>query len=374
MRILIVGFGNLARELLAKIKTFPEYGEHKQIAASHVHVNRNSLSYGPNYVVEIPDPHGDGYRTYKDGFQAINDYSTTVSDYDEHILGEIAAGHYSLVIDCTNKTKSSIEFIDKVSAVMPSNCRLIKANNLASSDDTISKIREIFDGGLPWTPSKFNLDLLETAEAEWNFAQKRMQELHLEKRTRTVEERPEMIGRTNREYVFLDNLIPDVDLKSIDRFITNNEPYSITYERSEFYSDVNKCQIVKHEMLDWFFGAHCVEGAATQAHATPSLKLASSKYVCYNFDKAVAIPEEDYDYAVEYVIDGHLEIKDSTEDRWLPVPSKTAYAYKPKINLPIRKISNGLRSMIFYFEEQRLLHCMFQLIWIIHQRGHYDDG
>jgi len=347
MKILILGFGKLSRELLAKIKSFPEYGEHKEIAASHVHINRNSLSYGPDYVVEIPDPHGDGYRTYNDGFQAINNYSTTVSDYEEHILGEIASGSFSVIIDCTNQTESSKELLAKIGDVVSHDVKLIRANTLQDSDEAVEEIRKIYNGGLPWVPFNYPPDALDQANAAWKDAQTTMAETHLRRRTEFVEDHPEMAGRTEKEWPRLEQLIPEVDRVSIKRFIVDNEPYSIEYSREESYDDEAKCRVVRHEMLNWFFGWHCMEGPATQVHANPKLKIASAKYVEYDSEDSISIKEEDYDYAIEYVVSGTLLLGDDME-----IEEHVAYAYMPKKNPPRREVSKGLATMIFYYEEQ----------------------
>lgn len=352
MRILILGFGDLARKILAELKKLPGYGEHKEFAASHVHVGRNSLSYGPNYVVEIPDPQGDGYRTYNDGLQAIDNYSTTVSDYEDHIVGEIERGSFSMIVDCMSLTDSSRELLTRIRDVAPNNCKFILANREKTAENAVERIKNELD--LDYEDGAiFGLDpeLVKEGQQAWEAASRKMENLHQEKRALYAKEHPEFEGRTSKEYVLLERLIPEVDQASISRFIVNNEPYGITYERSESYSEANKCLIVRHEMLDWFFGWHSMEGPACQIHGNPRLKLASSKYVEYDSNEAVPLPEEDYDYAIEYVVSGPLTVL-STDGNSTTVKDHIAYAYRPTINPPIRKVFSGLSSMIFYYKEQ----------------------
>lgn len=351
MRILILGFGPYAREILAKIKTFPEYGENREIAAGHIHVARNSLSYGPDYVVEFPDPHGDGYRTYNDGFQAIDEFSTTVSDYEEHILGEVSKGSFSVIIDCTNETESAKELLTKMQEAAGDKVSFILANKLEGVDATIKKIRELYDGGKPWEPVEYTSTFLADAWSKWEAANKKMGELHLMKRTQFCEEHPEGVGRTAREFPTLTNLIPEVDQRSIKRFIADNEPYSIKYDREETYDENSKCRIIRHEMLDWFFGWHCTEGPATQIHSNPRLQIASAKYVEYSSADGQQLAEEDFNYALEYIVKGTLEISNNAGDT-STISENLAYAYMPKINPPTRKVHEGLSTMIFYYKEK----------------------
>jgi len=93
-----------------------------------------------------------------------------------------------------------------------------------------------------------------------------------------------------------------------------------------------------------------MEGPACQIHGNPKLKLASAKYVEYDSDKAIPLPEEDYDYAVEYVVSGTLEVTSSNGGSAI-IEENAAYAYRPKLNPPLRKVYNGLGSMIFYYKE-----------------------
>jgi len=350
MRILILGFGDLARKILAELKKSPDYGEHKKFAASHVHVGRNSLSYGPDYVVEIPDPQGDGYRTYNDGLQAIDNYSTTVSDYEDHILGEIEQGRFSLIVDCMSITESSQELLAKVRDVAPNNCKFVLANREKTALDAVNRIKNELDIYEDHDLGELDPGLVEEGRVAWAAAKDKMERLHREKRAQYAQEHPEFEGRTAREYVLLENLIPEVDQVSIKRFVVDKQPYTIDYKRSETYSKTNKCLIVKHEMLDWFFGWHSMEGPACQIHGNPKLKLASAKYVEYDSDKAIPLPEEDYDYAVEYVVSGTLEVTSSNGGSAI-IKENAAYAYRPKLNPPLRKVYNGLGSMIFYYKE-----------------------
>lgn len=351
MRILILGFGSLARGILAELKKLPDYGEHKKFAASHVHVARNSLSYGPDYVVEIPDPQGDGYRTYNDGLQAVDRYSTTVSDYEEHILAEIKDGSFDMVVDCMSINESSRALFTRIRDVAPNDCKFILANREKSVLDVVTKIKDQLDLNYDEDQSfEMNPSITEEGQVAWSEAKAKMERLHRGKRKDYAKEHPEFDGRTSREYVLLENLIPEVDQASIHRFVINNESYPIDYKRSETYNETNKCLIVKHEMLDWFFGWHSVEGPACQIHGNPNLKLASAKYVEYDSNRAIPMPEEDYDYAVEYVVSGTLEVASSIGGS-ATIKENVAYAYRPKLNPPLRKVYDGLGSMIFYYKE-----------------------
>lgn len=183
MRIMVLGFGDLARKVVATVKTFPEYGEHKEVSAGHIFTRVNSLSYGPELVVEIPDPHGDGYRTYNDGFQALDAYSTTVSNYLPWLLEETEAGSFNVFIDCMSENRESKELAVQLKNAMPEDSTWIRG----SHGEVIAKLRDMIDGGAPWTPTVYSEDFIKNAERLWSDANKKMYEYHIKNRQRDIE-------------------------------------------------------------------------------------------------------------------------------------------------------------------------------------------
>ena len=366
MRVLILGFGKNAKELTKEIKSFPEFGDDNDIYIAHIQVARNSLSYGPELVVEIPDLAGDGWRTYKDGFQAVHSMSTTVSDFLDWAVEEMAQGSFSHVVDCTSKNQQSEELVLKLVAAAKPDVRFIldsrKLNDIPGiekykvwySDDvfkTVSILRDEYDGGKPWTPVQFSEQTLKEAKQAWEEAQVEMRLLHIEKRTKDIEDRGNLeAARSLDGYQFLARMIPDADIKTLYRFVVFGDT-STEYEKTTKRSEDNLCTVINHEMLDWFFGPHCTEGIASFVFCNPRLELASASYYRYESDNSVAMEDKDYDYALEYVLSGELELKSPSGNHYKPLAG-TAYCYMPKINPPQKSVKLGTETLMFYYKEK----------------------
>lgn len=355
MRILIVGFGDLARTLATKIKHFPEYGAHKEVTIYHFFVQRNSLSYGKNLVVEIPDPHGDGYRTYRDGLQALDNYSTTVSNYKPWLLGEAENGSFDVVLDCTSRTTESYSLIAEILKKSAGRCTLIPSN-IVGVDATISELRQMIDGGEPWQPVEFSKEFLMEAAAAWDSAQVKMSEYHLANRNRDIAKRKEEIAGldlSNRRPCF--KAIPDFDKSLIERFVVNDEPHG-EYLREEYYDSEHDCLIIKHGILDEFFGWHHTEQLASVAFLNPNLEIESAIYIKYLSDSSRHFGGLGADYVIEHVYRGKIDIVDEDESRAeLDSTSNIAsYAYQPKINPPAKVlVSAGTETIIFTYRETK---------------------
>lgn len=360
-----MGFGRNARELTKRIKTFPEFGDDKDIYISHIQVARNSLSYGPDLVVEIPDLMDDGWRTYKDGFQAVHSMSTTVSDFLDWAVEEMANGSFTHVIDCTSDNARSKELIEKLFSAAKTDVKFIldsqKENKIPdiqkyevkysdNVDATISILRDWYDGGKSWTPIEFSEDVLNNARSSWAEAKTTMRQLHIKKRAEDIATRghPES-ARALDGYEFLKEMIPKVDIETLYRFVVFGDPSS-EYEKTIKRDEKNLCTIIKHEMLDWFYGSHCTEGVAAFVFGEPSLEVASSSYYRYESNNSIAMSDLEYDYAMEYVLSGELKVTAPNGREYL-VPPGAAYYYMPKINAPRKAVKLGTESLMFYYKE-----------------------
>lgn len=365
MRLLILGFGPLAREITSRVKHFPEYGYHKQIVVYHIFVRRNSLSYGKDLVVEILDPQGDGYRTYKDGFQALDNYSTTVSSYTPWLLEESANGSFHMVVDCTNKSAESDELIANIVAVSKDGCDVIPAN-LWGADKVIEFLRNKLDGGKPWEPVVYSKEFLDSASELWENAQGDMAESHLNNRKRDIAEmgHPDK-SRSKLGYARI-SIIPDNDLDILQRFVINNEdhPDHRNSYRREYYDDEHKCLVIEHDLLTSFFGWHHVEQTASRAFCNPYLEIESAKYVKYDSEDSTHLPEETAEYVIESVLSGTLKVLPTNEPDFVKfgqphihlefsgTDKDCSYPYKPEINPPSDKIVEaGLETLIFTFRD-----------------------
>lgn len=354
MHILIVGFGELARDLSDKIKHFPEYGLSKDICIYHIFVRRNSLSYGKNLVVEIPDPHGDGYRTYKDGLQALDEYSTTVSSYKPWLLEEAEKGSFHVLLDCTPKTTESYSLISEILKVSEGKCTLIPAN-IIGIDATIEELRRMLDGGKPWVPVEYTSEFLKQASNAWQAAQAKMVEYHNKNRVRDIAARKAEIGDidiSGRKSCFA--AIPDFDRDLIDRFVVKGD-YHSEYSREEIYDSENNRVLIKHDILDKFFGWHHTEQLACVAFLNPSLEIDSAIYVKYLEDTSKPLTVKDADYVVEYIHRGVLNIADEDESRAELVggTGMSSYSYMPNVNPPSEvSISAGTEMIIFTYKEK----------------------
>lgn len=355
MRILVVGFGSLARELCSRIKHFPEYGMHKNVYIYHVFVDRNSLSYGKNLVVEIPDPHGDGYRTYKDGLQALDNYSTTVSNYKPWLLEEAKNGAFDVILDCTDKTTKSYSLISEIKTAAGDDCDLIPSN-LVGADATIAKLREKLDGGRFWEPIEFSEEFLKEASDAWDAAQKKMAEYHITNRKRDIAERlKNQIGDIDLQKRSFFSAIPGFDKDLIDRFVINGEEHE-EYIREEYYDQEHDCLVIKHGILDKFFGWHHTEQFASREFLTPYLEIDSALYIKYLSNNSKHLEFESAEYVIEHVYKGYINIseRDGSYGQLKSDTQQCAYSYSPSVNPPKKvAIHPGLETIVFTYRSTK---------------------
>lgn len=366
MRILILGFGQLAREIAAGVKHFPEYGFHKEISIYHIFTGRNSLSYGKNLVVEIPDPQGDGYRTYRDGFQAVDSYSTTVSNYVPWLLDEAKNGSFHVVINCMNDSESANKLEEDLKANILPDCIWIAANENGDVGAVVTQLREKIDGGKDWKPVEYSPEFMDEASELWIEADKKMAELHIMKRTEDIYKYGHPDKSTAKTGYARIGAIPSFDFDILERFVINNEdhPDHRRDNRVERYDDQHKCTIIEHDLLTSFFGWHHVESVACRAFGNPYLQIESAKYVRYEDEDSTHVDEEDADYVIEFVYKGKLSVLPTNAPLFAEYgqphvhlefeagPHENAYSYVPSVNPPKEKlVEKGLETIIFTFKE-----------------------
>lgn len=353
MRILIVGFGQLARDLANQIKHFPEYGLDKNVAIYHIFTTRNSLSYGKNLVVEIPDPHGDGYRTYKDGLQALDNYSTTVSNYKPWLLGEAESGSFDVMLDCTSRTTESYSLIAEILKKSAGKCILIPSN-IVGVDATINELRRMIDGGEPWEPVEFSQELLSSAADAWAAAQLKMARYHLSNRNRDIAKRKEEtagVDVQDRRPCF--KAIPEFDKDLIERFVVFGEPHG-EFVREEYYDADHDCTTIKHGILDQFFGWHHTEQIASVAFLNPNIEIESATYIKYLSNSSKHVEFHDADYVIEHVYKGKIDTIDDNGAKTELSSSGhvSSYAYKPRVNPPSKVVvPAGTETIVFTYRE-----------------------
>lgn len=354
LRILIVGFGELARDLSRRIKHFPEYGMHKNIAIYHIFTRRNSLSYGENLVVEIPDPHGDGYRTYKDGLQALDEYSTTVSNYKPWLLEEARNGSFNVILDCTDRTTESYSLIAELLSAAAGSAKLIAAN-LVGVDATINELRRIYNNNAPWSPIVFSDDLLDKALTAWEAAQIKMQQYHLANKTRDVTRRLDEIEKSGSQtWRSCFSAIPSFDLGLVDRFVVNGEHHP-EYKRDVLFEEENNCSIIKHDILSKFFGWHHTEQLAAREFLNPNLKIESATYIKYMSEESKHITDLKSDYVIEHVYKGRIDVieHDGSCTTLTGGAGPSAYSYRPGVNAPASvNVSANTEVIVFTYKEE----------------------
>lgn len=355
MRIMVLGFGPLARKIVDTIKTFPEYGFHKEVAVMHIMTRINSLSYGKDLVVEIPDPHGDGYRTYNDGFQALNDYSTTVSNYREWLMDQAEDESFNVVIDCTSRNNESDDLVAGLKSVISSSCAWVAANESGDVDSVIEEIRSLMGASKNWTPVEYSQEFLDNAAKAWDDAQALMASYHLKNRQRDIEERAKRgdPGPSRNGYERF-GVIPPFDRNILERFVINNESHVDfnKYKREEFLDPEGHYLTIKHDLLTDFFGWHHTEQIASRIFGVPHLKINSATYVKYLSDTSYyEDPEEDY--VIIYVHSGTLGVvnPDGMDKTVIDGSEEaSAFGYIPSFNAPFtREVHDGLEVIIFTY-------------------------
>ena len=353
MRILILGFGPLARDIANQIKKFPEYGLDKEVFIYHIFTRRNSLSYGKDLVVEIPDPHGDGYRTYNDGLQSLKNYATTISNYTPWLLDEAAAGSFDTIIDCTNRTPESYSLLSRVISSSSKTIRVVPANMIGQAQ-TIQSLRELLDGGEDWKPADIDSSTLSNARLLNKEAESIMLERHQINRINQISNSGNPTGATSLDHYSIFSAIPDFDRDLIKRFIINGDK-SDHYHRTELYNAEHDCLIIEHDMLPNFFGWHHTEQLASKEFLEPKLEIESARYIKYLSDTSKYLTPIDSEYAIEYVHSGEMLVTTPDEKSMIPLVGSTetsSFSYRPKINPPSnRQFKGGLETIIFTYRK-----------------------
>ena len=353
MRILVLGFGPLARDITGRIKRFPEYGLNNKVFIYHIFTRRNSLSYGKDLVVEIPDPHGDGYRTYNDGLQSLDEYATTISNYKPWLLSEAKAGSFQLVIDCTNRTRESYSLLAELLNSAGGNLKILPAS-VIGAEATISKIRMMLDGGEPWEPVDFNSEMLKGASQLNAEAEVKMARYHQINRQNQIIHRGNPNGATAVDHYSIFAAIPDFDRDLVNRFVINGEDGE-AYSRVEIYDAEHDCLVITHGLLEYFFGWHHTEQLASKEFLNSELEIESARYVKYLNNESAHVEDIDTEYVIEYVHSGEMQVvsSDGTSSVVLVGGSEfSSFSYRPKINPPsYRKVHAGLETIIFTYRK-----------------------
>lgn len=353
MRILILGFGPLARDITSRIKKFPEYGLNNKVFIYHIFTRRNSLSYGKDLVVEIPDPHGDGYRTYNDGLQSLDQYATTISNYKPWLLDEAKAGSFDVVVDCTNRTQGSYSLLSELIKASSRELKIVPAS-MVGVDSTISRIRYLLDGGQPWGPVEIDESLISEASKLNSEAELEMALCHQVNRKNDIARIGNPTGATDLSGYSIFSAIPTFDRDLVNRFIIEGDG-SESYDRSELYNFENNCLVVEHGMLTSFFGWHHTEQLAAKEFLDPELEIESARYVKYLGSDSTHVEELDTEYVIEYVHSGEMQVTsfDGTSSVTLVGGSELcSFSYRPKVNPPSRReVHSGLETIIFTYRK-----------------------
>jgi len=350
-----------------------------------VHVRRNSFSYSPNLVIEVADDEDNSSRTYNDGLQGIRKYETTVAYDKEWLLEEIRTNQINVVVDCTSYNESSVELMREVMEASSEETEIhvpskelvvkhweeliekskergfsLKFNSIPSGDpneydeidlnqDTftdylfkqdqtlfiyrnggpqetadriVKDLRKAMDGGKPWTPVEFSDEFMHEAARLAQEARDRMFTVSERDKKKMVLERMEA-GRVKdpRETLFMSDVYEENEIETLRRFVVNAERDE-EYYRHEWYDNEQKALVIKHEMLNWFFGRIKMEDISAQAFLEYDLKITSARY--YKFDSPESqvkpyLPGGSCGYGIEYIISqdepwpliftgGHIEV------------------------------------------------------------------
>tara|TARA_B110000503_G_scaffold82258_1_gene125563 strand:- start:1735 stop:2973 length:1239 start_codon:yes stop_codon:yes gene_type:complete len=335
----VLGFGNIARTILDKIKRFPEYGMadngSHEVHVHMVHVNRETFSFGPNLVVPIKDAEGNGSRTYKDGLEAIRRYETTVSFFEDWLLEHVAEdGDLNTVIDCTSYNEESVALIFKVLHEAKKGLRFYTVNKKLIENHlpelldaakehsvefkyhyvecteveevanaVISDLRVSLDGGKPWTPVQFSTEFMDEAKTLSVQAAKEMAEVYEKQKEQIVANRHKEDFEYNPRHIYCSTVFQDYDYKIIDRFIVNGEG---DYIRTETYDNFEKCRVIEHEMLHWYYGAYLAEPNGARFFLDSKLRVSTAKLFIYDSDESIASRNKlknDCKYAIKIMVE-----------------------------------------------------------------------
>ena len=366
MNILILGFNDDSRGFVDKVKRFADYGQNKSLSVYHIFVTRNSLSYGEDLVVEIPDPHGDGYRTYRDGLQAIDGYSTTVSDFLPWLLEEAKSESFDVIIDfLPEHDPDAGPLLTQLKESATSKVRWLD-NKSKSVEELLNEVRLLSGGSLPIHYVDFSEKFKQEAAALWEEAKVKMRLNHISNRKKDVDKygHPDK-SMSGLGYAYLP-CIPKESLGIISHVTGEYMYYDQPKSRyhSEYIDVDHNCKIIEDSILVGFLGSHYVEQVACRAFSNPYLKIKSARYVKYLDDNASHISLEDSDYVVEFIYKGTLKVLPTREPLFIEygqpyeylvfsgVDESAGYPYRPSTNLPAdRIVERDLETIIFTFEE-----------------------
>ena len=313
--ICVLGFGKMSRALIDAVKRFPGYGVPPELGYRvHIHmvyVNRETWAYGPNLVVPIEDKEHNASRTYKDGLEAVRRYETTVSCYEDWLLEHVAEdGDLNTLIDCTPYTESSLELVLKLLSNSKQSMHFYTISkglidnhldeliaiaeereitlhydyfNLDSPEEVIDKLvndlRLRIDGGKPWTPVQFSEEFMgEAAKLSAQAAENA--KIVLQRQRDDMVQTHLADGYKFDPSVFqTTKALSETDVKTIERFVINGEG---DFEREENYNEEEKCRVISHEMLYWYFGKYRVDFYAATMFARSDLDITNA--TCYIYD------------------------------------------------------------------------------------------
>lgn len=338
--ICVLGFGNISRALIDKIKRFPDYGlgaqENFRIHIHMVYVNRETWGYGPELVVPVIDAQGNASRTYKDGLEAIRRYETTVSWYRDWLLEKISnPRELNTVIDCTSYNFDSLLLMKQLLANCAPGTTFYTTNTflvehhleellliaeekqitfnyryalLEDADEVVEELikdlRIQHDGGKSWTPVQFSEEFLAEAAELSREAAKASAEWYTKDQYKIVNSCIEKGFEFAPDDLCVSNeFLDDTDVKVIKRFVVNGEG---SFKRTERYNAKDKCRVITHEMLDWFFGKIGVLPLSAQMFLIPDLKILGAK--CFVYDSpdsksSVVELQNDCEYAISVMVD-----------------------------------------------------------------------
>lgn len=306
----ILGFGKISRNVIDRVKRFPGYGIERTegLPKVHIHmvyVNRETWSYGKDLVVPILDKENNLSRTYKDGLEAIRQYETTVSRFEDWVLEHVSdEGDLDTVIDCTSYNEESVELAFKVINASKSglvfytmNKKLIE-NHLddlidaatkngvelkygyESVDELIVALREQLDGNQPWEPVEFSEVFMEEARKLSEKAAEAVEVVRKEQLEKIVKNR---LNEDNYEYipseVYASPVLRQNDIDLVKRFIVGREG---NYYKTEYYDNDEKCYVIEHGMLNEYFTPYIIEPAAARFFLRSDLKVLAAR--CFIYD------------------------------------------------------------------------------------------
>lgn len=350
-----------------------------------VYVRRNSFTYSPDLVVEVADDENNASRTYNDGLQGIRKYETTVAYDREWLIDQVRINQINVIVDCTSYNESSVQLMRDILDVANEGTEIhlpskelvakhweelielaknkkvsLKFNSIPSGDpneydevdlneetfleylhqqdqtlfiyrnggpqetaDRIVKdIRKSLDGGQPWQPVEFSEEFLAEAEKLAKAAEEKINRISEEDKKEIVQQKIDSgVIKDPRATLFMSNIYEENELETLQRFVVNAERDE-EYYRHEWYDHEQKCLVIKHEMLNWFFGRNKIEHVAAATFLEYDLKITSARY--YKFDSPESqvkqyLPGGSCGWGVEYIISqdepwplfftkGHIEV------------------------------------------------------------------